>query len=276
MSATLKATAIKKSIFNAANLSGLAAIFLSYSMGSLIGTFIFIIAVIVGSLNKYRTTINRKHTEQKGFLKILNDPSLTAQILMVAALINFFKTGYDGFLVPPSESLYFVCLAIAWFLGFLGDNSLRRNDKTNFSFHVLSKRLPLWIKTFIYVTRNPVFYYTVSNIFFSVAVLLNTNKLHTIAETSILETLNILAIVTALTATFYGLWRGIQMIQEKITSEQTNDGVINFISIIVTFEIGAMAAIQGLYWVVVAMALYAISNIVHFYETRHALQKEHS
>lgn len=268
-------TALQKSIFNAANLSGLAAIFLSYSIGSLLGTFIFIIAVFIGSYNKYRSVINNHYDPTtKIFLKILNDPSLTAQILMVAAFINFVKTGYDGLISPTEEFIYFITLATAWFFGFLGDDALRRNDKANFSSNILPKDQPLWIKTLIYVTRNPVFYYLITNMFFSIAILLSPQGELIEEDKAILEAINILAILTAIIGVSYSIWRGTQMIQKKISPAQTNDGVINWITVLINIEIGVMSIMQEIYWVAFAQILYIVANITCLYETRIALKKE--
>ncbi len=278
MSSPYKIEAIKKSIFNAANLSGLSAVFLSYSIGSLLGTLAFIVAVIIGSFNKYKAVTHQdKIKHKKGLLKILDDPSLTAQILMLAAFINFIKAVYSGTTTTiPSEVLYFAVLAPAWFFGFLGDDALRRNDKANFSSKILSKRKPLWIKTFIYVTRNPVFYYILTNIFFSMAILLSPQGNNSDTMISIIGVLNIIAIITALFGLSYAFWKGIQMIRGKITPEQTNDGMINFVTVLINLEIGVMAFMQGLYWIVLSQLLFAVANIVCLYETRHALSKEHS
>lgn len=273
MSSLSKITALKKSVFNAANLSGLAAIFLSYSVGSLLGTAIFFIAVIIGSMNKYRATMGLKNNNSAHkFFQILNDPSLTAQILMVAAFINFTKTSYDAVYAPPIDTAYFGFLALAWFFGFLGDDALRRNDKTNFTLKVQSNPHPLWRKTFIYITRNPVFYFTITNMFFASAILLIPDKNG--AESFLLGTINITVIITALIAVFYAAYKGFQMISGKITAEKTNDGVINMITVIINFEVATMSGLQGLYWVVLAQLLFAVSNIICLYETRHALSKE--
>ncbi len=278
MSVSLHKTALQKSILNTANLSGFAAIFLSYSIGSMAGTIIFALSVIIGSINKYRSVLNNHQKISKNtFIKILQTPALTAQILMLGALINFIKTSYDAFQAPSSEVLYFSILAGAWFFGFLGDDILRRNDTTNFSAEAQSKQQPLWMKAFIYVTRNPVFYYIITNMFFAGAIILYPEK--TAADTSTLHLMNMVVIGTSFIGTsfigiIYAARQGTQMAKGEITPEKTNNGIINIVSVLTNFEVAGIALIQGLHFIVIAQILYALANVIALYETRHALEKE--
>lgn len=273
MSINLHKNALKKSIFNTANMGGLGALCLSYSVGSLVGTFIFFLAVIIGSLNKYRSILNDYKTKKiNPYIKFLQAPALTAQILMLAAFINFLKSSYNAFQATSSDVLYFTFLACAWFFGFLADDMLRRNDTTNFSEKAGSKNQTLLIKAFIYVTRNPVFYYIITNMFFACAIVLSPNQ--ELENISILYPINILVIITSAIGVGYGIWRGFQMILEKITPDQTNNGVINIIIVIANMEVLFIAIIQGLYFVILAQIFFAIANITVLFETRHALKKE--
>ncbi len=273
MSEFSRLNALKKSAFNTANLSGLAAVFLSYSIGSAAGTLVFLLAVLVGSYNKYQSVRGKYGAaDTNPLLNLIRNPALTAQILMLAAFINFIKAGYNGFMAPDEQISYFICLSLAWLFGFLGDDALRRNDTTNFSDPLLRNNQALWIKTFIYVTRNPVFYYLLTNLFFSSAIFLTPGSNQ--ESSSFLFFINTLAVITALSGVFYGIIRGVKMMKGIIDPSQTNNGVINFITVIMNLEIGIISMIQGLYWVVFAQILFAIANITCLYETRHALDKE--
>lgn len=272
-----KKHALQKAVINTPNLGAMAAVFLSYSLGSILGTFVFIIAVIFGSYNKYNAVLHKKNIENKSSIfKFLNAPSLTAEILMAAAFINFIKTGYNGLHAPEEEILYYMTLSTAWFLGFWGDNTLRLNDKTNFSLKSAPKEKRPWIKAFIYILRNPVFYYTLCNMFLSMAILFASNTADSINHNTTLSYLNILVITTACIGVLYSFYKSVQVIKNKITAEQSNNGVINYILIAINIELAAMSFIEGLHWVIVAQIFYIISNITCLFETRQALKKEYA
>lgn len=269
-----KIYALKKSVINATNISGVAAIFLSYSLGAWLGTIAFVVAVLIGTYNKYQSTLGAQATPSPiKIIRYVQDPSLTAQILMAAAFINFIKIGYTGFISEGDIALYFFILSIAWFFGFLGDDALRRNDKTNFSAPAVQNTQSLWLKTLIYVTRNPVFYYLITNAFFAYAVFLKPEAGETIA-TNFDIWVNGAALLTGLAGVLYAFYRAWLCLKGRITQEGINDGMINIIIVLLNFEIAALSLSKGLLWVAVAQILFAIANILCLFETRDALDKE--
>ena len=260
-----------RAVFNTSNLSGLAAIFLSYSLGSLIGTFIFALAVIVGTVNKYRS-LQDLHAPRNIFERILNSPALTAQILMVGAGINFLNGLYDCFTSPQETIAYHLAITGAWFFGFLGDDAIRRNDNTNFTKGTKAKEQSLLVKTFIFVTRNPTFYFLITNMLFAIAILLQLDKEHDM-HTLIISS-SFVTITVSILGVTYGIYRGFLMAKEKINPEQANDGVVNYATVIANLTISVQVGLQGFIWVALSQIIYAISNIIAIYETRSALAKE--
>lgn len=267
----LQANVFVKVLFSASNLNGLAAMFLSYSLGSIAGTLIFAAAALIGCINKYRSLIG-KNNFQNFWLKRLTDPSLTAQILMAAAGMNAIMAVYN-IVNDPENMTHHIFLMIAWSFGVLGDDALRRNDKTNFSDIAKEKLQKFWLKTLIYVTRNPIFYYMFVNIFFSLAILIAPMK--SAAQNGALLSLTILAITLAVGGIIYAIRQGYRMLTNKISAHQTNNGISNFMMILINVIMGTMAYLQGLEWLILSQILFCASNIMIFFETQNALAKEY-
>ena len=262
---------LTRAIFNTSNLSGLAAIFLSYSLGSLIGTFMFFAAVVVGTINKYRS-IQKGHRPKNIFEKLLNDPSITAQILMLGAGSNFLNGLYDSWSAPPETLSYHMALSAAWFFGFLGDDAIRRNDKTNFDDVKQAKKQNIFIKAFIFITRNPTFYFLITNMLFAIAILIQLSPEQSMYN--VIVSSSLVTIIASIYGVLYGLWRGFLMAKGEISPEKANDGVVNYATVIANLSIAMQVGLQGFIWVSIAQIIYAISNIIAIYETRNALEKE--
>lgn len=256
-----------KVLFSASNLNGVAAVFLSYALGSWVGSVIFAGAAIIGCMNKYRSLKGRNNF-QNFWLKRFTDPSLTAQILMVAAGINAIMAGYNVF-NDPVHMMHHIFLTLAWTFGVLGDDALRRNDKTNFSLDIIAVKRHIVLKTFIYVTRNPVFYYLFVNVFFACGVLTMSQQQepYVVIFTSI-------AIVSGLIGIIYSSIQAYKVLSGGIKVEETNNGVTNILLSIANFSIGITAAIGMMIWLLMSQIIYCVVNILLLFETRNALEKE--
>jgi len=167
-------------------------------------------------------------------------------------------------------ALYYLLLTLAWTFGVLGDDALRRNDKTNFANDFVQKERSLWLRVFIYTTRNPIFYYLVLNVFFSSAIFIAPEG----QQTDALLTLNMFCIFVSISGVIYSLRQGKRMLKNEIKSEQTNDGISNIAMTFVNMTIAIMAILQDMPWLLASQILFCIANIVIYFETKNALEKE--
>jgi len=261
---------LARAVFSASNINAIAASLFSISLGALAGTIVFILAAIIGTLNKYQSLRGSKNRSTNIFLKRFADPSITAQILMLAAGINAVLTAW--LLITSNEYfIYHLVLTCAWGFGCLGDDMLRRNDNTNFSDNFkIKKDRPLWIQALWVTIRDPLFYYITCNIFFTLAVLVSPEG----AMTTLLIAMSVCVIFMSLFAVSYSFFKAFDIIKGKIETSQSHDYVCALCSAIINLTLMAMAALQGLEWVVAAQILFFLSNILIFFETQRALQTE--
>lgn len=262
-----------KASFNAANLNGLGAIALSIGLGNAVGTSIFAGAVVLGTVNKYmslqKDEIQALDQDQNIVLKMLNEPTVTAKALMVAAGFNCAESGYDALLSEGNEQLQHVFASLAWGSGVLGDNALRRLDKLNFTDYVDVKKGVSKVKdSFNAVVSNPVIFYNATAMGFSASMMLNE-------KAGALE--NIVGYGTmsaATTAILYSVYRAVDVVRKNGNVADINDGVTNTISALVPLGVGGLGLVSGKEIVAVAQAIFGGSAIKSLYETRAALAKE--
>lgn len=256
-----------KVLLSASNLNGFAAAFLSFSLGSIPGSIIFTAAAIIGSINKFRS-LQGKTISQRFWLQRLTDPSLTAQILMIAAGINAVIAGYNVF-NDSAHMMHHIFLTLAWTFGVLGDDALRRNDKVNFSLSAVAVKRNILLKIFVYVTRNPVFYYMFVNVFFALGVLTlsQQQEMHVIIFT-------IIAVLAGMMGILYSCFQAYRVLCADIAVEETNNGVTNILLSIANASIGITAAISAMVWLLMSQIIYCFVNILLLFETRSALEKE--
>jgi protein-S-isoprenylcysteine O-methyltransferase Ste14 len=260
---------LSKATLNASNINAIAAALFSVSFGSIPGTIIFVFAATIGTLNKYKTLKEKKY--HKNFLvRELSDPSITAKILMIAAGINTIANGWN-LLTYDENLLYYFILTSAWGFGFLGDDMLRRNDKTNFSQDIKKgKEQNLWLRGLWITVRDPLLYYIICNIFFTLAVLIEPSG----EMTFVLKSLATSIIFISLLAIFYSFFRAIRIVKGDIDIKKAHNGTIAFCGVGINFILTIMALLQGLPWIFAAQILFCLSNIMIFFETRHALKRE--
>ena len=111
-----------QAVFNAANLNGIGAVLMSLGLGSVVGSLIFLVAVLLGTWNKYRALTLVEMEPRNALERFLRKPSLTAQALMVAAAYNAVEA---YFTYTTTGQLAFLAIGIGWTFGVLGDNALR-------------------------------------------------------------------------------------------------------------------------------------------------------
>ncbi len=256
-----------KVLLSASNLNGLAAVFLSFSLGSIPGSVIFAAAAIIGSINKFRS-LQGKAVFQNFWMQRLTDPSLTAQILMIAAGINAVMAGYNIF-NDNAHMAHHIFLTLAWTFGVLGDDALRRNDKVNFSLDTIAVKRNLFLKTFVYVTRNPVFYYMLVNIFFAFGVLTLSQQ-----QESYVIIFTSVAVLAGMIGVMYSCVQAYKVLCGDITIEETNNGVTNIFLSIANASICIIAFISVMIWLLISQIIYCFVNILLLFETRNALEKE--
>jgi len=260
-------SALLRVLFSASNLNGFAAACLSYSLGSLPGTLLFVFAALIGCVNKYHALTTQK-SFQNLLMRRLSDPSITAQVLMGAALINAVMAGWQ-FMTFSEPVLYYAALTCAWTFGVLGDDALRRNDKTNFANLFQSKGRPVWLRVFLLTTRNPIFYYFFVNFFFALALFFSGGN----NEKGILL-LTALIILSTISGIIYCVFKAFQFLTGAIQKSRMNGIEISLISNAVNMMLAFSAYMQDFHWMVLAQIIFLMANLSLYFETRSALDKE--
>lgn len=268
-------TRLGHAVFNTTNLSGLAAISLSWGLGATYGVAAFIFAVLIGTYNKYMglraaETENPVPVSQNRFLRELSDPSITAKVLMVAASINCIEAAVKTFTGSDDMFLYHLMTAMAWMFGVLGDDALRRNDKTNFSAAMAEKMKTGLRGHMAAAVRNPSFYYLACNIFISTATV--TKNIHGVDTAQII--INAFIILLSLFGMGYAINKVWQVSQAGALGATIHDGVINYINVAVNSGVGILCILTQNWPVFFSQILFCIANVKALYETRNALHRE--
>lgn len=261
-----------KSVFNVTNLSGAGAIILSLGMGSLTGTAIFGCAMLVGTFNKYAALQNEDAPQppQSKFREFLKSPAFTATILMGGAATNCVSEAFNAVANPEKGTLYHSFTSAMWLMGVLGDNALRKLDKTNFSQTAtdsLDKKSQL-TQTFRAATANPVIFYNGALAFTSLAVLMQTD----LSKSDIALNMTVLSMMA--TATGQSIYKSWNAVQGRIAMDKTNDGISNKLNAVSQILTAIMAAGAGNYHAATAMSIFSIAAIKSIFETNDALEKE--
>lgn len=257
-------TNLSKSVINTANLNGIGAVCLSIGFGALIGTFIFMIAVLWGTVNKYVALEYPDRPRKKW-----QDPSITAIILMVATSWNSVEAFVDIFTQSPDLMIKNTALAFVWFCGALGDNAIRVNDKGNFSAKIDKVDDALGLCEALRVAfANPIFFYQLNNVSLSVALLQD------VAIDSLAGVAGIIVIILSLGAASYAMYRGYRASHGKIAIDAVNDGVLNYVGAGALCLLAITAMLAGNILGAIAQIIFAGGNITALFETRSRLARE--
>ena len=268
-----------KSVFNTANLNGSGALLMSVDVGTSWSTYLYGVAILAGTINKYRG-LSGVDVNRKGLTNYITNPSVTACAFMVAAGYNFIDAT-NNFLTQPDElKAMNGLLMLGWGAAFLGDNALRRLDKVNFKQsaealgHSMKSRIS---KTFNALCSNPTLFYGFASTGMVTAELAHRiddigNKIPMFTGTEGLAAGATIGLVGLGTA--YALSRTWQCAQGKIPMEKINDGIMNGMAFLAKIGYTGLAFISGQYGLAAGHLMFSVSSLKSIFETRAALHKD--
>lgn len=282
MGNTEKSGRALKAIFSTATLNGAAALLMSADMGSLPASALYLYAALAGAWNKYQAlddsgvkinTGEGSGADLGAMARFLKNPSMTARILMAAALYNFADCGVNLVTGPEDEQAANALKAFGWACGFLGDNALRRLDAVNFTKGETlgGKPRSRLREAFNALTANPTIFYNGASMAFTMAILSSRGA---DGFSSLEGGLGMAALCVVLTGIGHAVRRTWQATKGDIETAQINDGVMNYCSSIAKATQGVVSFMSGKYWLAAAQAIFMASSLKVVHETRDALDRK--
>lgn len=165
-------TPLGQAMINGANFNGIGAASLEWGFGNPVNAALYIVPVLVGSVNKYHAARN---TAQSGSTP--QEPpqnrtwhksaGLTADIYMVIGLCNAAKHTFDMISGRPEAQTMHAFFVLTWLTGAAGDFILGRlENKTA----LVNSGQPVHVQATQKLLTSPVFYYTLCSVFRNLAL----------------------------------------------------------------------------------------------------------
>lgn len=254
---TTKYDILFKTLLSGSTLNAMAASLISFSMGSIIGTAIFLVALFLGTWNKYRSLRNDPDARLTTRLRFLRDPALTAKILLCAASLNMMCAIGDIIQYGVGEHGANIWMAVLWLFGVLGDYVLIRLDNANYKGQKIQKH------ALIALLMNPALYYKICTMIVAIILVQKVmiGSLEFIIGWGIIITILMTIIYTAL-----------QTIIALKRKQSKTSGHINIISGLASIGMAILAVTTADYAICVAQSLFALSSLRTLYEAKSALE----